>query len=303
MRLIVILLSTLLLFSCEPANFWQKADIAKKEPLRLEPSLLEVEEKGGKVDVMSTFKAGDSSRIEFLIKKPEGLENMILRRQSRSEIENMAEVLSARCYTKEEIKTFLGSGINDENVLVALRNTVVLLKHGVKHGEGTISSTLKEIIPDFEHKEGESEEEKALIDAFISLRDNIKTLINETIELVFSPLYSILGSTKNPTWGDYVRCILAVDLLGGTMEGIEGLVVAVDESEVLSIDLSASQKEIEDMLSKRGAEALTTGLRRIVSSLLSPLAVYNNIAYSYGDAIGMKSCDKLIEKIVGGDQQ
>ena len=109
MRLIVILLSTLLLFSCEPANFWQKADIAKKEPLRLEPSLLEVEEKGGKVDVMSTFKAGDSSRIEFLIDKPESLENMILRRQSRSEIENMAEVLSARCYTKEEIKAFLGS--------------------------------------------------------------------------------------------------------------------------------------------------------------------------------------------------
>ena len=300
MRLIVILLSTLLLFSCEPANFWQKADIAKKEPLRLEPSLLEVEEKKGKVDVMSTFKAGDSSRIEFLIEKPESLENMILRRQSRSEIENMAEVLSARCYTKEEIKAFLGSGINDENVRVALRNTVTLLEHG----ESTVSSTLKEIIPDFEHKEGESEEEKALIDAFISLRDNIKTLINETIELVFSPLYSILGSPKNPTWGDYVRCILAVDLLGGTMEGIEGLVDAVDESEVLSIDPSASKSEdeIKDMLSKRGAEALTTGLRRIVSSLLSPLAVYNNIAYSYGNAIGMESCDKLIERIAGGAQ-
>ena len=298
MRFFVILLSTLLLFSCEPANFWQKADIAKKEPLRLEPSLLEVEEKGGKVDVMSTFKAGDSSRIEFLIDKPESLENMILRRQSRSEIENMAEVLSARCYTKEEIKAFLGSGINDENVRVALRNTVTLLEHG----ESTVSSTLKEIIPDFEHKEGESEEEKALIDAFISLRDNIKTLINETIELVFSPLYSILGSQKNPTWGDYVRCILAVDLLGGTMEGIEGLVVAVDESEVLSIDLSDSKDEIEKKLFDRGAEALTTGLRRIVSSLLSPLAVYNNIAYSYGDAIRMESCDKLIEKIAGGAQ-
>ena len=291
MRFFVILLSTLLLFSCEPANFWQKADIAKKEPLRLEPSLLEVEEKGGKVDVMSTFKAGDSSRIEFLIDKPESLENMILRRQSRSEIENMAEVLSARCYTKEEIKAFLGSGINDENVRVALRNTVALIKHG--------ESTLKDIIPDFEHKEGESEEEKALLDAFNSLKE---TLIKDTIGLVFSPLYSILESSDNPTWGDYVRCILAVDLLGGTMEGIEGLVDAVVESEVLSIDLSASQKEIEDMLSKRGAEALTTGLRRIVSSLLSPLAVYNNIAYSYGDDIGMKSCDKLIEKITGGDQ-
>ena len=34
MRLIVILLSTLLLFSCEPANFWQKADIAKKDQRR-----------------------------------------------------------------------------------------------------------------------------------------------------------------------------------------------------------------------------------------------------------------------------
>ena len=299
MRFFVILLSTLLLFSCEPANFWQKADIAKKEPLRLEPSLLEVEEKDGKVDVMSTFKAGDSSRIEFLIDKPESLENMILRRQSRSEIENMAEVLSARCYTKEEIKAFLGSGINDENVLVALRNTVALLESG----KDTVSSTLKGIIPEFKHEEGESEEEKALIDAFNSFRETILELIKETIEIVFSPLYSILGSTKNPTWGDYVRCILAVDLLGGTMEGIEGLVVAVDESEVLSIDLSASQKEIEDMLSKRGAEALTTGLRRIVSSLLSPLAVYNNIAYSYGDAIDMKSCDKLIGKITGGDQQ
>lgn len=302
MRLIVILLSTLLLFSCEPANFWQKTEIAKKEPLRLEPSLLEVEEKKGKVDVMSTFKAGDSSRIEFLIDKPESLENMILRRQSRSEIENMAEVLSARCYTKEEIKTFLGSGINDENVLVALRNTVVLLKHGVKHGEGTISSTLKEIIPDFEHNEGESEEEKALIDAFNSFRETISELIKETIEIVFYPLYSILDPSSDPTWGDYVRCILAVDLLGGTMEGIEGLVVAVDESEVLSIDLSASTKVIEKMLYERGAEALTTGLRRIVSSLLSPLAVYNNIAYSYGDAIGMESCDKLIEKIAGGAQ-
>ena len=299
MRFFVILLSTLLLFSCEPANFWQKADIAKKEPLRLEPSLLEVEEKDGKVDVMSTFKAGDSSRIEFLIDKPESLENMILRRQSRSEIENMAEVLSARCYTKEEVKAFLRSGINDENVLVALRNTVALLESG----KDTVSSTLKGIIPEFKHEEGESEEEKALIDAFNSFRETILELIKETIEIVFSPLYSILGSTKNPTWGDYVRCILAVDLLGGTMEGIEGLVVAVDESEVLSIDLSASQKEIEDMLSKRGAEALTTGLRRIVSSLLSPLAVYNNIAYSYGDAIDMKSCDKLIGKITGGDQQ
>ena len=298
MRLIVILLSTLLLFSCEPANFWQKADIAKKEPLRLEPSLLEVEEKEGKVDVMSTFKAGDSSRIEFLIDKPESLENMILRRQSRSEIENMAEVLSARCYTKEEVKAFLRSGINDENVLVALRNTVALLEHG----KSTVSSTLNEIIPKFEHREGESEEEKALIDAFISLR---ATLIEDTIVLVFSPLDSILDPTKNPTWGDYVRCILAVDLLGGTMEGIEGLVDAVVESEVLSMDLSdpESKDDIYDMLFDRGAEALTTGLRRIVSSLLSPLAVYNNIAYSYGNAIGMESCDKLIGKITGGDQQ
>lgn len=299
MRLIVILLSTLLLFSCEPANFWQKTEIAKKEPLRLEPSLLEVEEKEGKVDVMSTFKAGDSSRIEFLIKKPEGLENMILRRQSRSEIENMAEVLSARCYTKEEIKAFLGSGINDENVLVALRNTVALLKYG----EETVSDTIKDIIPEFKHEEGESEEEKALIDAFNSFKETISEIIEDTIELVFSPLYSILDSPADPTWGDYVRCILAVDLLGGTMEGIEGLVDAVVESEVLSMDLSASTEEIEDMLIERGAEALTTGLRRIVSSLLSPLAVYNNIAYSYGDAIGMVSCDKLIEKIVGGDQQ
>lgn len=299
MRFFVILLSTLLLFSCEPANFWQKADIAKKEPLRLEPSLLEVEEKEGKVDVMSTFKAGDSSRIEFLIEKPESLENMILRRQSRSEIENMAEVLSARCYTKEEIKAFLGSGINDENVLVALRNTVALLKYG----EETVSDTIKDIIPEFKHEEGESEEEKALIDAFNSFKETISEIIEDTIELVFSPLYSILDSPADPTWGDYVRCILAVDLLGGTMEGIEGLVVAVDESEVLSIDLSASTEEIEDMLIERGAEALTTGLRRIVSSLLSPLAVYNNIAYSYGDAIGMVSCDKLIEKIAGGDQQ
>ena len=300
MRLIVILLSTLLLFSCEPANFWQKADIAKKEPLRLEPSLLEVEEKDGKVDVMSTFKAGDSSRIEFLIDKPESLENMILRRQSRSEIENMAEVLSARCYTKEEIKAFLGSGINDENVRVALRNTVTLLEHG----ESTVSSTLKGIIPDFEHKEGESEEEKALIDAFISLKETISGLIDDTIELVFSPLYFILDSSSDPTWGDYVRCILAVDLLGGTMEGIEGLVDAVVESEVLSMDLSDSESkdDIYDMLFDRGAEALTTGLRRIVSSLLSPLAVYNNIAYSYGDAIGMESCDKLIERIAGGAQ-
>ena len=297
MRFFVILLSTLLLFSCEPANFWQKADIAKKEPLRLEPSLLEVEEKDGKVDVMSTFKAGDSSRIEFLIDKPESLENMILRRQSRSEIENMAEVLSARCYTKEEVKAFLRSGINDENVLVALRNTVALLEHG----KSTVSSTLNEIIPKFEHREGESEEEKALIDAFISLR---ATLIEDTIVLVFSPLDSILDPTKNPTWGDYVRCILAVDLLGGTMEGIEGLVDAVVESEVLSMDLSdpESKDDIYDMLFDRGAEALTTGLRRIVSSLLSPLAVYNNIAYSYGDAIGMKSCDKLIERIAGGAQ-
>lgn len=299
MRFFVILLSTLLLFSCEPANFWQKADIAKKEPLRLEPSLLEVEEKEGKVDVMSTFKAGDSSRIEFLIDKPESLENMILRRQSRSEIENMAEVLSARCYTKEEIKTFLGSGINDENVLVALRNTVALLKYG----EETVSDTIKDIIPEFKHEEGESEEEKALIDAFNSFKETISEIIEDTIELVFSPLYSILDSPKNPTWGDYVRCILAVDLLGGTMEGIEGLVDAVVESEVLSMDLSASTEEIENMLIERGAEALTTGLRRIVSSLLSPLAVYNNIAYSYGDTIGMVSCDKLIEKIAGGDQQ
>ena len=301
MRLIVILLSTLLLFSCEPANFWQKADIAKKEPLRLEPSLLEVEEKEGKVDVMSTFKDGDSSRIKFLINKPESLENMILRRQSRSEIENMAEVLSARCYTKEEIKAFLGSGINNENVLVALRNTVALLEHG----ESTVSSTLKGIIPDFEHKEGESEEEKALIDAFISLKETISGLIDDTIELVFSPLYSILDSPKNPTWGDYVRCILAVDLLGGTMEGIEGLVDAVVASEVLSMDLSdpESKDDIYDMLFDRGAEALTTGLRRIVSSLLSPLAVYNNIAYSYGDAMDMKACDELIGKITGGDQQ
>lgn len=299
MRFFVILLSTLLLFSCEPANFWQKADIAKKEPLRLEPSLLEVEEKEGKVDVMSTFKAGDSSRIEFLIDKPESLENMILRRQSRSEIENMAEVLSARCYTKEEIKAFLGSGINDENVLVALRNTVALLKYG----EETVSDTIKDIIPEFKHEEGESEEEKALIDAFNSFKETISEIIEDTIELVFSPLYSILDSPKNPTWGDYVRCILAVDLLGGTMEGIEGLVDAVVESEVLSMDLSASTEEIENMLIERGAEALTTGLRRIVSSLLSPLAVYNNIAYSYGDTIGMVSCDKLIEKIAGGDQQ
>ena len=98
-----------------------------------------------------------------------------------------------------------------------------------------------------------------------------------------------------------------INLFSGVLEGMEKTVseaVSLLSSEelndyVFNLDETADKKELEENLEKVGVVALLNIVDGVVSSVLSPIAVYNSISYSYGKDIGLMSVSDIMSQLMG----
>lgn len=304
MKALFFVLIIILSVSCSPENFWQKAGLAEPEPISISSKTgkADISEDDNKVDVVKSFVGDRDSAIAFSIDKPSDFNGCILYPQSKNEAESMVQMLNAKCFGKEKVIEYLSSEIDDRDLVGAMKNTVFLLDNG----RTTIIDFIVGFLPEFD-AESADEDTKEIIKYYNSLRDSISKYCDDFISGLFDPLLSILSTSSNPTWGEYIKCQLMINLFSGVLEGMEKTVseaVSLLSSEelndyVFNLDETADKKELEENLEKVGVVALLNIVDGVVSSVLSPIAVYNSISYSYGKDIGLMSVSDIMSQLMG----
>lgn len=307
MKVFVFVLIIILSVSCSPENLWQKAGFAKPEPISISSKTgsADISEDGDKVDVVKSFVGDRDSSIAFSIDKPSDFNGCILYPQSKNEAESMVQMLNAKCFGKEKVIEYLSSEIDDQDLVGAMKNTVFLLDNG----RTTIIDFIVGFLPEFD-AESADEDTKEIIKYYNSLRDSISKYCDDFISGLFDPLLSILSTSSNPTWGEYIKCQLMINLLSGVLEGMEKIVseaLSLLSSEelkdyVFNLDETADSKVLEDNLMNVGVSSLMNIAEGVVSSILSPIAVYNSISYSYGEEIGLMTVADIIVQVTEGSK-
>ena len=227
MKVTVFLLSILLLVSCSPENLWQKVGLASPEPIEItsktgSPKGNEEDE----VDVMKCFVGDRKSVVSFSIRKPESLRGDILYPQDKKEAEKMAEMLNAKCFSQHQIKAFLSSEIEDKDLVFAMKNTVFLLDSC----RITLIKGIVGFLPEFPPATEESSKEyKEILEYYNSFKGDVSSYCDKVISGLFNPLLNLLSSSETPTWGEYIKCQLMINLLSGVLEGMERTVEEVFE--------------------------------------------------------------------------
>ena len=266
--------------------------------MTISPKTGGAEEKEGKVDVVKSFVGDRDSSIAFSIDKPDTFIGSILYPQTKEEAEAMAQTLNAKCFSQEKIKEFLSTSIEDEELVKAMKNTVFLLDSG----RTTIIDGIVGFLPEFD-ADSVDEKTKEIINYYNSLRKSISRYCDDFISGLFDPLLSILSTSSTPTWGEYIKCQLMINLFSGVLEGMEKIVseaVSLLSSEELKdyvFDLDS--EALEENLKKVGVASLMNIVDGVVSSVLSPIAVYNSISYSYGKDIGLMSVSDIMSQLMG----
>lgn len=301
---IVTILSVMLLVSCSPVNLWQKAGLASPEPITIKGKTgsagLTDEEK---VDVVRSFVGDRDSYITFSIDKPSSFTGSVLYPQRKEEAEAMAQMLNAKCYDKDSVKKFLASEIENEELVAAMKNTVSLLQEG----KATIINGIVGFLPDFSITEDTDETIKPIIEYYDSIKKNISDYCDDMVSALFDPLTDLLSSSDTPTWGEYVKCQLMINVFSGVLESmdtiVDGVMNALTSEELIDAVFDLSKKEAQDNLSSKlmnvGVSALLDIANGVVSSVISPLAVYNSISYSYGEDIGLMPLTDIINQMLG----
>ena len=307
MKVFVFVLIIILSVSCSPENLWQKAGFAKPEPISISSKTgrADISEDGDKVDVVKSFVGDRDSAIAFSIDKPSDFNGCILYPQSKNEAESMVQMLNAKCFGKEKVIEYLSSEIDDRDLVGAMKNTVFLLDNG----RTTIIDFIVGFLPEFD-AESADEDTKEIIKYYNSLRDSISKYCDDFISGLFDPLLSIRSTSSNPTGGEYIKCQLMINLLSGVLEGMEKIVseaLSLLSSEelkdyVFNLDETADSKVLEDNLMNVGVSSLMNIADGVVSSILSPIAVYNSISYSYGEEIGLMTVADIIVQVTEGSK-
>lgn len=301
---IVTILSVLLLVSCSPVNLWQKAGLASPEPITIKGKTgsagLTDEEK---VDVVRSFVGDRDSYITFSIDKPSSFTGSVLYPQRKEEAEAMAQMLNAKCYDKDSVKKFLASEIENEELVAAMKNTVSLLQEG----KATIINGIVGFLPDFSITEDTDETIKPIIEYYDSIKKNISDYCKYMVSAMFDPLTDLLASSDAPTWGEYVKCQLMINVFSGVLGSmdaiVDGVMNTLTSEEFTDAVFDLSEKEAQENLSSKlmkvGVSALLDIANGVVSSVISPLAVYNSISYSYGEDIGLMPITDIINQMLG----
>ncbi|MGN1177683.1 MAG: hypothetical protein ACI4SI_01430, partial [Candidatus Ornithospirochaeta sp.] len=163
-------------------------------------------------------------------------------------------------------------------------------------------------LPEFPPATEESSKEyKEILEYYNSFKGDVSSYCEKVIRGLFDPLFKLLSSSETPTWGEYIKCQLMINLLSGVLEGMERTVEEVFEvlssEEMMDVVFNLGNKEeieeLQNKLMEVGIDSLLDAVNSLVSSVLPPLAVYNSISYKYGNDIDLMSLSQLLEKLEG----
>ena len=282
-KILIILVTVLILTSCQLDNVYQKMGLVK-------PQALDVSLSAGvsKVDDNIDFVKellGPGHSVKFNVTKPDNFSGYILRSQSREELEKLTNMINAKCYSKEELDAFLNAKVTDQNTINAVKGVAQILKSSQDGITNLIAGFFREA-------EGDNltEEQKQ----YNSMIKALKEASNDIVLSLFDPVIKMFDIEI--TNSDFIKCQLTVDFIDGVFAAIDDVCESYESLNINILDntdLNNNSSTISGSID--GLAEVAVG--SLISNLINPLACMDRIAYGNEETIGLPSFDSILNAL------
>lgn len=273
-KLLIILVTALILTSCQLDNVYQKMGLVKPQALDVSLSVGISKVNDNKIDFVKEL-LGEGHVVSFTIDKPEGFSGYILRSQSKEELEKLTNMINAKCYSKEELDAFLNSKVTDTNTIKAVNGIAKVLESS--------KTNITKLINDFFPTVSGEEQYNSMVDALRSTSEDV-------VDNLFDPVINMFNKEGGITNADYIKCQLTIDFIDGVFASIDEVYKSLESD---SIELN-NRAYISSEVIKEVADVAVGSL---ISNLITPLACMDRIAFGNEETIGLPSFDSILNAL------
>lgn len=274
-KILFILVTVLFLTSCQLDNVYQKMGLVKPQALDVSLSAGVKKVDGKSIDFVKEL-LGPGHVVSFNVTTPENFTGCILRSQSREELEKLTNMVNAKCYSKEELNTFLNTKVTDQNTINAVNGIAQVLDISKEN----ITKLIKKFFPTVSG-EDLTEEQKQ----YNSMIKALEEASTDIVDSLFTPVISMFNNEI--TNSDYIKCQLTVDF-------IDGVFASIDEVYPF-LELDNSDLNNETSISGDIKKIAEVAVGSLISNLITPLACIDRIAYGNEETIGLPSFDTILK--------
>lgn len=276
-KILFILVTVLFLTSCQLDNVYQKMGLVKPQALDVSLSAGVKKVDGKSIDFVKEL-LGPGHVVSFNVTTPENFTGCILRSQSREELEKLTNMVNAKCYSKEELNTFLNTKVTDQNTINAVNGIAQVLDISKEN----ITKLIKKFFPTVSG-EDLTEEQKQ----YNSMIKALEEASTDIVDSLFTPVISMFNNEI--TNSDYIKCQLTVDF-------IDGVFASIDEVYPF-LELDNSDLNNETSISGDIKKIAEVAVGSLISNLITPLACIDRIAYGNEETIGLPSFDSILNAL------
>lgn len=276
-KILFILVTVLFLTSCQLDNVYQKMGLVKPQALDVSLSAGVKKVDGKSIDFVKEL-LGPGHVVSFNVTTPENFTGCILRSQSREELEKLTNMVNAKCYSKEELNTFLNTKVTDQNTINAVNGIAQVLDISKEN----ITKLIKKFFPTVSG-EDLTEEQKQ----YNSMIKALEEASTDIVDSLFTPVISMFNNEI--TNSDYIKCQLTVDF-------IDGVFASIDEVYPF-LELDNSDLNNETSISGDIKKIAEVAVGSLISNLINPLACMDRIAYGNEETIGLPSFDSILNAL------
>lgn len=276
-KILFILVTVLFLTSCQLDNVYQKMGLVKPQALDVSLSAGVKKVDGKSIDFVKEL-LGPGHVVSFNVTTPENFTGCILRSQSREELEKLTNMVNAKCYSKEELNTFLNTKVTDQNTINAVKGIAQVLDISKEN----ITKLIKKFFPTVSG-EDLTEEQKQ----YNSMIKALEEASTDIVDSLFTPVISMFNNEI--TNSDYIKCQLTVDF-------IDGVFASIDEVYPF-LELDNSDLNNETSISGDIKKIAEVAVGSLISNLITPLACIDRIAYGNEETIGLPSFDSILNAL------
>ncbi|MDY4066909.1 lipoprotein [Bullifex sp.] len=276
-KILFILVTVLFLTSCQLDNVYQKMGLVKPQALDVSLSAGVKKVDGKSIDFVKEL-LGPGHVVSFNVTTPENFTGCILRSQSREELEKLTNMVNAKCYSKEELNTFLNTKVTDQNTINAVNGIAQVLDISKEN----ITKLIKKFFPTVSG-EDLTEEQKQ----YNSMIKALEEASTDIVDSLFTPVISMFNNEI--TNSDYIKCQLTVDF-------IDGVFASIDEV-YKSLDLGKAELNKTASISGDIKDIADVAVGALISNLITPLACMDRIAFGNEKTIGLPSFDSILNAL------
>lgn len=277
-KILIILVTVLILTSCQLDNVYQKMGLVKPQALDVSLSAGVSKVDDDNIDFVKEL-LGPGHSVKFNVTKPDNFSGYILRSQSREELEKLTNMINAKCYSKEELDAFLNAKVTDQNTINAVKGVAQILKSSQDGITNLIAGFFREA-------EGDNltEEQKQ----YNSMIKALKEASNDIVLSLFDPVIKMFDIEI--TNSDFIKCQLTIDFIDGVFASIDEVYPFL---ELDNTDLNNNSSTISGSID--GLAEVAVG--SLISNLINPLACMDRIAYGNEETIGLPSFDSILNAL------